>query len=66
MKATTKYIKRLLDQNRRLQDFDLDAYKGEPKHFENIATTFDLYSPPPYEKACLPERRQVEIIVFSG
>ena len=48
MKATTEYIKRLLDQNRRMklenqlhqrrsQDLDLDAYKGEPQEMPDWA-----------------------------
>ena len=46
--ATTKYIKLLLDQNRRMelenqlqqqriQDFDLDVYKGEPQDLPDWA-----------------------------
>jgi len=48
MKATTEYIKRLLEQNRRmklenqlhqrrLQDLDLEAYKGEPQDMPDWA-----------------------------
>ncbi|MCL4306532.1 hypothetical protein KJZ99_11505 [bacterium] len=48
MKSTTKYFKRLLDQNRRmklenelrqrrLQDLDIDNYKGDPEEMPDWA-----------------------------
>jgi len=55
MKATTEYIKRLLEQNRRMklenqlhqrcsQDLDLDAYKGEPQDMPDWAKAIRMHN----------------------